>query len=499
VKPRVAIAGLFHETNTYAPPTTLDQFLVLRGEAIPADYEGTHTYIGGMLDGIEIAGAVPLPVLYAEATPSGTITATALASLCGELIDRLVAAEPDAVLLALHGAGVAVGADSIEEVLCARVRERLGDSVPVVATLDLHGNLRPGLAPLCSGLFPVRENPHTDQLERGIEAARLAVALALGKPRPEIVIEPVPLLIPPTPSSHPVLAEVNALCARLERNEDLIALRLMHGFPYADLPHIGTSVVAVGVDEDAACAAARTVARTLWMRRDELTLDCLSAEEAVALAQRTPAPVLINEFSDNTGAGAPGDGTHLLRALIEADTHACFSHIFDPATVERAHRCGVGTVINVSIGGKTDPRHGAPLAVIAEVRSLGTGRFRVKSDMSAGETIDLGRLCALRVGSVDIVVTSGRRQTLDDGPFIKAGIDLADYPIVALKSSQHFRAFFGTSRTIVTANPPGISSADVTAFPRTRLAGPVWPLDRHTPYLESREPARAMTPGGNDR
>jgi microcystin degradation protein MlrC len=49
-------------------------------------------------------------------------------------------------------------------------------------------------------------------------------------------------------------------------------------------------------------------------------------------------PVCINETADKTGCGAPGDATHLLRALIEADLEpgvACFGWMYDPLVLKQ--------------------------------------------------------------------------------------------------------------------------------------------------------------------
>ena len=49
--------------------------------------------------------------------------------------------------------------------------------------------------------------------------------------------------------------------------------------------------------------------------------------------------MVINETSDNPGGGTPGDGTHLLRAMVEAKlSDACFGFIVDPAAAEAAHQ-----------------------------------------------------------------------------------------------------------------------------------------------------------------
>src|SRR2546428_12407052 len=67
---RLAVGGLWHETNTFAsPPTTMEDFQVLRGDEIPHQLHGTRTPIGGLLDcgpGGEVA---PVPAGSAGGPP----------------------------------------------------------------------------------------------------------------------------------------------------------------------------------------------------------------------------------------------------------------------------------------------------------------------------------------------------------------------------------------------------------------------------------------------
>jgi microcystin degradation protein MlrC len=476
---RIGIAGVFHETNTYAPRhTALDAFIVLRGGEIITYSQDTKTYLGGLMDACVSSGFEAVPLLYAEATPSGTIEQSAYLTLRDELASMVAEANLDGLLLALHGAGVAEGADNIEEDLCGLLRERCGPSFPIIATLDLHGNLNPLLGRLCSALFPVRYNPHTDQHERGVEAVRCMASILVDGVQWETAIVSLPMLIPPVPTSLPVFKELEAVCDPIEDRDDVACARIMHGFPYADVPHCGSSVCVVARAGAGAAALAKRVAEALWQRRTRIKVDCLPPAEAVAEAMRDGQPmVVINEFSDNTGAGSPGDGTHLLRALIESGAAACFSHMFDPETVRQAAAAGVGATIEVRMGARFGPLHGEPIVASAEVLGINSGLYNVKSPMGTGEIIDLGLLATLRIAKVVIIVSSGRRQTLDDGPFIKAGIDISQFPIVALKSSQHFRAYFtGRASRIVTADAPGLSPVTVSHLPRPRLARKTWPI-----------------------
>ena len=97
-------------------------------------------------------------------------------------------------------------------------------------------------------------------------------------------------------------------------------------------------------------------ARAIWALRERFPVEYPPPAEAIARASEAVAfPVVVNETSDNPGGGAPGDGTHLLRALLDARPEgAVFCGICDAAVVQQAHAAGVGATISVSLGGKTD-------------------------------------------------------------------------------------------------------------------------------------------------
>lgn len=114
----------------------------------------------------------------------------------------------------------------------------------------------------------------------------------------------------------------------LERADGIIDISWFHGFPYTDVPQVGVHIV-VTTEEDQAQAEkiAKQVGNKIWQDRDKFRPNSLSAEEVLQVALGSNAfPVVINETSDNCGGGAPGDGTHLLRAMLEANMMTCMAH-----------------------------------------------------------------------------------------------------------------------------------------------------------------------------
>ena len=112
-----------------------------------------------------------------------------------------------------------------------------------------------------------------------------------------------------------------------------------------------------------------------------------------------------------------------------------------------------------------------------------TGDFIHTSPNLRGAAGKLGKSVRVKVGNVEIIIASVRNQTFDDQPFAILGADLADYRYVGLKSTQHFRGFFGSRAcAIYPADPPGLNSSDLAVFEFEKLQRPVYPLDENTVF-----------------
>ncbi|MFE1625281.1 M81 family metallopeptidase [Brevibacillus reuszeri] len=483
---RIVIAEVMHETNTFSNvPTTRELFELwewARGGDIVRAHAGVRDFLGGMIDGarqrdIEVVGA-----FATNAYPAGTITKETFDAMQNELLEGIAdAGKVDAICLSLHGAGVAEGADDLEGTLLKAVREQVGYDIPLIVTLDLHGNISDEMITEADILLGVHLYPHTDCYERGLEAVELAERMVKGELAPRMYRAVLPLMIPPSTTNLSPAKDINEACYKWEREPGMIDCAFFHGFPYTDIPEMSVTVVAVANnDAELAKRAALDVADLIWEKREEFSPKVLSPQQGLELAKAaTTFPVVLNETSDNPGGGTPGDGTYLLRAMLEADLQdACFGFIFDPQVAAYAHEQGVGATIEVKLGGKTDHLHGEPIALTAYVKALTDGKFIVSSPMGKGTPVDLGKSVRLQANGVDILVCSVKTQVLDEQVFLLHGIDVTQYKIVCLKSSQHFRASFEPiSAEIITVDSPGLTTLLFQTFDYQRLNRPIYPLD----------------------
>ncbi len=481
---RVAIAGIVHETNTYCKqPTFANEFYQLRGKRM-LETRGQESDVGGAIDTCERLGIEPVPLLYAAAQPSGTIESATYDAFKQEILDGLVSnGDIDGVMLCLHGAGVVEGIQDLEGDLARAVRVQMGEAVPVVASFDLHGNITQDMADALDGVFACHHYPHIDLHERAAEAVALIQRMLEENFRPVTHVSSAPMLIP---FATTFIGAGKAKLAQIllaEEEQGVIDVSWFHGFPYTDIVHVGTSVaVTTEGDREQARRIGETLVEGLWADRETFRARSLSADEAVVEARReaekTTRPVIIHETSDNCGGGAPGDGTHLLRAMLEAKLdNACFGFLVDPEVAGLCHEAGVGARLTVSLGGKYDDLHGAPLELTGYVKSLHDGRVTMRA-MFKGSPLNLGPMARLVVDGMDVIVASRRSQTFDIEPFLAVGIDVMKYDYVALKSSAHFRAGFQElAGAIVTADPPGLTTLKLEVFPREHAPGPLWPVD----------------------
>lgn len=495
-KTRLAVAGLIHETNTYATEfaglTTLAAFEQYRGHEIAQAFTGANHQVGGFIEGANRNGVTLAYTFLAQATPSGTIEADAYRTMKQVILEGIQAALPvDGVLLALHGAGVADGIDDIEGDLTCAIRALVGTDIPIAAVYDLHGNMTDAMRDACDLTLPCKLYPHTDFLDRGRESVDLLLQVISKKIEPTTYVRWLPMLpyIVTTQDGF-IPAEVNEVCRQLADQVGVIDCSWFHGFPYADIAAPCPAVICTTSGDSAlAQRCADEVAEWIWNHRDAFQPHFASPSQGVAQAlSETDWPVVINEYADNPGGGTPGDGTHLLRALLDAHpapNTCCFASINDPAVVQQAIRAGVGTSIKVSLGGKQGRFQGLPIEASAYVKAITDGRFVNHSgSMFEGVRFDLGLMCRLIINGVDVIVASRAEQIYDVEPFLLHGIDATHYAVIAIKGANHFRAGFRTlAKTIISVDGEGLSTASITSFPRQKLVGKFWPLDDDARFL----------------
>lgn len=494
-RPRVLVAQVSHESNTFNPVlTTLDDFRACGlyvGAAVVDRFRGTDTELGGFVDRLEAAGAEPVGAVAASAIPAGPIALGAYEWIVGEIRAALEAGPVDGILLALHGAMVTEDGEGSEVRLLQALRGEVGTRVPIVCTLDLHTNATAELVELATALLPYNTNPHVDQRDRGEKAASLLLDVLRGTLRPVSALAPIPLLLSPLnqDTTRGPMAEVVAAARRWEREPGILNVGPLFGFPFADIPDAGVSVVAVADGDPALAArAARSVADVAWGLRHRFPITLPSPAVACERARAGGnGPVVIAEVADNVNAGATADGTHLLRELLAQRVQgAALAVIADPEAVRSALAAGVGTRTRITVGGRGSALSGPPVTLDARVRLASDGRFlnvgaNNGAGMLKGFPVEMGRTVVLHVDDEgrDLSVIVSERRVPPIGPemFRSVGIEPSQLRIVAVKTRGHYWRPYPFVREIVEVETPGLAASNLASLPYRRLRRPKFPLD----------------------
>lgn len=473
---RIALGGIHHETNTFAPSkATYEDFVrpggwpgLTRGLALPEAVKGINIPIAGFLHEATRQGHQLLPLLWTNATPSAHVTRDAFERILEQLTEDLAALDRlDAVYLDLHGAMVVEHLQDGDGEILRRVRDIVGLDLPVVASLDLHANITPQMVDLADGLIAFRTYPHVDMAETGVRAAQYLERMIATGTKGFKAYREVPFLIPITSGCtlHEPAQGLYAQLARLER-DTVTSVSLACGFPPADVWYCGPSIVVYATTPDAAERTVEAVLEEALLREPAFRGRIWQPDEAVAYAievsQFATRPVILADTQDNPGAGANSDTVGLLEALIKHKAErAVVAILYDPEAADAAHAAGEGADLSLSLGAKSGLPGHAPLQATFRVERLGDGCITGTGPFYQGARMQLGRMALLALDGVRVIVGSRRLQAADQAIFRHLRVEPAQERILALKSSVHFRADFAPiAAEILIVAAPGANPVD---------------------------------------
>jgi microcystin degradation protein MlrC len=244
---RVLMAGFRHETNTFSRlPTDLAAFearALYRGAEIERAYQGTQTEMAAFFDACPRHGWTPIPVLAADATPSGKVTRAAFETFTNEILAALDSEGPvDALFLPLHGAMVTEHEEDGEGALLEAIRAKVGRALPIAVTLDLHANVTDRMAALADIIVSYRTYPHIDQYAIATEALDLLARTLAGEIAPRCTVARGALLDAVdhgrTTAPGP-MTEVLESAATFGAEPGVLSVSINAGFPWADIRDAG--------------------------------------------------------------------------------------------------------------------------------------------------------------------------------------------------------------------------------------------------------------------
>lgn len=478
----IAVGGFHHETNTFAPSkadlkafTTPGGWPALcRGEGLFQATAGINLPVTGFIEKARAAGHSLKPLVWGNATPSNVVTKEAYETIVGQMLEDLDRLKDlDAIYLDLHGAMVTEHLQDGEGELLARIRALKGQDIPLIVSFDLHANITRQMVDLSNGLIGFRTYPHIDMAATGARAFRFLERFRQGELGAKAYRQ-LPFLIPLTAGCTMIepAQGIYRQLAELERATQT-SLSFACGFAPADIHDCGPSVVAYGKSKDNAEMAAEALAALVTAAEPAFASPIYQPADAVAYAKSKGLgkPIVMADTQDNPGAGGNGDTNGFLRALVEGGAKgAVLGLLIDPESAALAHKVGEGKSATFSLGAKSGTPGHEPYVIEAKVLRLGDGVFTCTGPFYEGARMQLGPMALLDIQGVFVVLASRKTQAADQEMFRCLGIEPKDHPILALKSSVHFRAHFQPiAGEVIVVAAPGPNPVDHLQLDYRRL------------------------------
>jgi microcystin degradation protein MlrC len=477
---RVLIAAFKQETSSFNPrPTTRDLFTIATGDEIVARNTGTNTEVAGALDVFAENEIEVIPTYSATSvTSGGPVPAPDLDRMTDELLAEIEAhKDVDGAYINFHGAMAGEEEVDPEGRVLERAREILGD-MPIVTSFDLHAIISDRLVRDSDIMVAFHTYPHTDMCETGQRAARNLIRLLKGGVKPTIARVRVPLLVRGDEllTATGLFGQAIRTCQEFEATQDGLSAAVIIGNPFTDVTHLRTNtLVTTNNDPRRAQEVAESLARLMWNGRELMQADLTSLDEAIHIANETDGLTVFSDAADATSSGASGDSNAILRGLLDQGfSKRALLPLVDAPAAERAFEAGVGSTIQVDLGGSIDATRHTPVRCEAYVQSLHDGAFKTET----GTTSQAGKTAVLVTGNCSIMVTENPASIMGRKVFEARGLNPVDFDLVVCKSPNGFRTFFqDIANRIVPVDVPGSTSANLKSLPFEQVTRPIYPLD----------------------
>jgi microcystin degradation protein MlrC len=487
--PRILINECKQEVSSFNPVVGhYDDFSICWGDQMVARHRNVGTEVGGALRVFSQHPGVEVVPGYSACavTSGGTLGDASFRRIAREFLDAVRGAKEavDGIYLSLHGALAAESEDDVEGYLLAETRKIVGEKMPVIISLDLHGILTDSILSHSDAAVVYHTYPHVDFFQTGERAARLLLRILAGVVKPVTARVPIPALV----RGNELITATGRFgqCVReaieVENSEGGVSGGMFIGNPFTDVPDLGSNAfVVTDNNPQRAEREAIRIANLFWALREHLHQPLTPLLKSVSQATEATGRVVLVDAADATSSGASGDSNAILRVLLETNyRRTALIPIVDAPAVDDAFRAGVGNTVRVPIGGSLDRQRFSPVEIAARVHILSDGRFRNESH---GSMWDSGRTAVLHSGNITLVVTSKAVSLYDRSLFLAHGQDPATFETVVVKSPHcQPHMFEQGAQLVLNVDAPGSTSATLKSLWHTRCSRPIFPLDENVAF-----------------
>ena len=265
----------------------------------------------------------------------------------------------------------------------------------------------------------------------------------------------------------------------------VLSASIVLGFPYADVPEMGSAALVVtNGDPAAAQRQADALGAGMWEARDTFRPALTGVAAALDRAAALDGSVCLLDMGDNVGGGSPADGMAIARAIVARELPASFTCVCDPAAAAAATAAGVGARLRLAVGGHAAEWAGdadsGPVEAEWRVVALTDGRFTESRPRHGGATsFDQGATAVLAHDrGLTAMVTTRRMAPFSLEQVRHTGVDPAAFRLLVAKGVHAPVAAYGeVCRHFIRVNTPGVTTADLARLSYRHRRRPLHPFE----------------------
>ena len=480
--PKILIGECKQEISSFNPVLSrYTDFEIGWGQAIVDYHQGTNTEVCGALGVFGAHADVTVVPAYSARmiVSGGTLAQADFDRIKHEFLDAVAAApRTDGIYLSLHGAMAAEHEDDPEGLLLQEIRKIVGEEVPIVVSLDLHGILTERMVQHANAIVSYHTYPHVDFATTGERAARLLLRIMAGEVKPVTALVKIPALVRGDEliTATGLLGGMIRHAQSVEASAGGLSAGMFIGNPFTDVTDLRSNSFAVTNDDaDRASREALKMANDFWAVRQRLQAPLHSMAEAIEAASKAKGTVILKDAADATSSGASGDSATIVAELLKAGYQGrILAPVVDEAAVQAAMAAGVGHEVTTTVGGALDSRF-ERVPITARVHMISEGQFISESNNSIWQS---GLTAVLVAGNVTWVVTSRSVSLYDRSLFYAHGQNPQHFDVVIVKSPhcQH-HMFDAWAERVLNVDVAGSTSANLPTLGHVRCQRPIFPLD----------------------
>jgi microcystin degradation protein MlrC len=349
------------------------------------------------------------------------------------------------------------------------IREVVGEACPIAVSFDLHGNISQRVIENLDVMSAYRTAPHVDVVETRRKAITLLMNCLTSGTRPMRAWVQIPVVLPgeKTSTEWEPGASVYASLAESDPLPGVWDASLLVGYVWADEPRASATAIVTGTDREIITHEAARIAQRYWDARSQFEFGVRigAIDECIAWAlEAAESSVFISDSGDNPTAGGAGDTPVFLGRLLTNNVQsAVVASIADFEAVSICQAAGIGAEVNLSLGGKLDPRTSQPLPVQGRVLSI---------------TPSQNTEVVVQIGGVKVIVTERRRPYHFIADFQRLGLEPLDHKIVVVKIGYLEPDLKRAAPLALLALSPGAVDQAIERLPFQRIGRPIYPLDK---------------------